>query len=120
MADSLGVAVRGDRTSLVLVSLAEESVTLVPEVEAETLTGSLERSLLGWHAPGGPHLPGQYGLRSSDKSSRVQVGEDTWDTCSDWGSHVSCVRETTRDQWTVGEVNFPNPLPLIFVFSIIR
>ena len=114
LADSLGVAVSGDKTSLVLVSLAEESVTVVPEVEAETLTSSLERSLLGWHAPGGPQEPGQYGLRSSDKSSRVQVGEDTWETCSDWGSHVSCVREATRDQWTLGEVKLSHTILLSF------
>ena len=110
VADSLGVAVSGDKTSLALVSLADESVTVVPEVEAETLTASLERALLSWHAPGGPQEPGQYGLRSSDKSSRVQVGEDTWETCSEWGSHVSCIREATRNQWTAGEVNFPNIL----------
>ena len=120
LADSLGVTVSEDKTSLVLVSLAEESVTVVPEVEAETLTASLERSLLGWHAPGGPQEPGQYGLRSSDKSSRVQVGEDTWDTCSDWGSHVSCVREATRDQWTLGEVNLSHSILMSCIFSNTR
>ena len=107
LADSLGVAVSADQTSLVLVSLAEESVTLVPELEADTLTDRIERALLGWHAPGGPQEPGQYGLRSSDQSSRVQLGEDTWESCSDWGSHVSCVREVTRNQWISGEVSLP-------------
>ena len=107
LADSLGVAVSADQTSLVLVSLAEESVTLVPELEADTLTDRIERALLGWHAPGGPQESGQYGLRSSDQSSRVQLGEDTWESCSDWGSHVSCVREVTRNQWISGEVSLP-------------
>ena len=120
LADSLGVAVSGDKTSLVLVSLAEESVTVLPELEADTLTDSLERALLGWHAPGGSLEPGQYGLRSSDKSSRVQMGQDTWESCSDWGSHVSCVREATRNQWTSGEVSPPNPLYVSFKYCNVR
>ena len=115
LADSLGVAVSDDKTSLALVSLAEESVTLISE--AETLTQSLERSLLGWHAPGGSQEPGQYGLRSSDRSSRVQVGEDTWVTCSGWGSDVSCVQEVTRDQWTAGKVTGRNVSVLLLYTS---
>ena len=96
IADSLGINVNDDdsSTTVAIVSLKEETVSVQHVSSSHNLTEVLEKMLLRWHHSG--DVGGHYGLRSSDRTSRVQVGEDSVGGCED--GVRSCIREVTRDQ----------------------
>ena len=100
LADSLGINIEDDRsTTVAIVSLKEETVSVNQVSSSHNLTDVLEKTLLRWHGAGGD-VSGHYGLRSSDRSSRVQVGRDSVRGCDpEDGGARSCVREVTRDQF---------------------
>jgi len=58
----------------------------------------LETVLVDWHKDDSS-FGGSYGLRSSERSQRVYVGEDTSSSC-DNVDDVSCIREITADQFS--------------------
>jgi len=97
IAESLGINVNDDdsSTTVAIVSLKEETVSVQHVSSSHNLTEVLEKMLFRWHHNSGD-VGGHYGLRSSDRTSRVQVGEDSVGGCED--GVRSCMREVTRDQ----------------------
>jgi len=98
IADSMGINLDHDKTTVVVTSLAEDSVSNIGSVTSPSeLAQVLESVLINWHNDG-TSLGGSYGLRSSERSRRVYVGEDTSASCDNI-NEVSCIREITADQF---------------------
>lgn len=92
LADSLGLDL-SHLPALAVISVAEESLSLVSTVaETQNLTEALQGALLSWHSG---QAESTNGLRSSDRSSRVQLGRD----CSSGQAEVSCLQQVTRDNF---------------------
>jgi len=90
LADALGVEVDED-PKIVIVSPDDETAVEL-ETNSKTFRHDLEQALLSWHGEG---IVGQPGLRSSDRGHGVLHGTDS--DCDGLGSHLSCVKEVTRD-----------------------
>ena len=109
LADSLGLPV-SDLPSLALLSVKEEAVSLLSG--GGSLTQDLESALVSWHT-GQTGTSG--GLRSSQRSSRVQVGSDSL-SCQQAGT-VSCIQEVTRDTFQSDVLNSNQSTVLLYTSS---
>ena len=113
LADSLGVDLTRDQGPvLVLVSAGEETVSVLP-AHHDNLTQALETALTGHHDQ---VLSGQYGLRSSESSARVQVGADTVSSCVS-GGQESCIREVSRSSFTEQVLRSNKSVVLLYTSS---
>ena len=102
--DSLGLQL-SSQPSLAVLSLADESLSLVSAGQ-QNLSRALESSLLAWHSAWSSSpssgLAASNGLRSSERSSRLGPGTETF-SChlSSSSSSSSCLQEVTRDMFDV-------------------
>ena len=94
LADSLGLQL-SSQPSLAVVSLADETLSLVPAGQ-QNLSLALESSILAWHSSS---LTVSNGLRSSERSSRLEPGTDTLSCHSSLSSSSSCLQQVTRDKF---------------------
>ena len=118
LADSLGLQL-SSQPSLAVLSLAEETLSLVSAGQ-RNITRALESTLLAWHSSQSSqssHFSASNGLRSSERSSRLEPGTDTLSchtTSFSSSSSSSCLQQVTRDKFDVEVVGSNQSTVLLY------
>ena len=112
LADSLGLQL-SSLPSLAVVSLADESLALVSPGQ-QNLSQALESTLLAWHSSPSSTFTATNGLRSSERSTRLEPGTETLSCHISSSSSSSCLQQVTKDKFDVEVVESNRSTVLLY------